>query len=209
MRTISFERFAGLSAILAGLSGFLYSVSFVILKNALLSGLFLMLGGLFTIGALVALFDRLGETDSAFALLGMIVGTVSGLGSAIHGSYDLANALHPPSGVPAGLDALPSQIDPRGFLTFGAAGLALFVAAYLMGHSHIFPRYFMPLTYLLSILLVIIYLGRLIVYNPASPLILAPAALTGFLINPLWYAWLGVLLRRGAVEEAAPTSVPT
>jgi hypothetical protein len=207
MRTVSFERFAGLAAILAGLSGFLYSVSFVVLKDALLSGLFLMLGGLFTIAALVALFDRLGDTDSAFALLGMIVGTVSSLGSAIHGSYDLANALRPPSGVPAGVDALPSPIDPRGFLTFGAAGLALLVAAYLIGHSHYFPRSFALATYLLSILLVIIYLDRLIVYNPASPLILVPAALTGFIVNPLWYVWLGLALRRERAQEATSSRV--
>jgi hypothetical protein len=116
MRTMAFERFAGLAAILAGLSGFLYSVSFVILKNTLLSGLFLMLGGLLTTVALVALFDRLGDTESTFALFGLILGAVSGLGSAVHGSYDLANAIRPAGALPAGLDALPSQIDPRGFL---------------------------------------------------------------------------------------------
>jgi hypothetical protein len=207
MRTTSFERFAGLAAILAGLTGFLYSVSFVVLKNALLSGLFLMLGGLLTTAALIALFDRLGDTDSAFALLGLILGTVSGLGSAVHGSYDLANALRPPLALPAGLDALPSQIDPRGFLTFGAAGVALFVAAYLIGRSPHFTRSFGLTTYLLSILLVIVYLGRLIIYNPASPLILAPAALTGFLVNPLWYVWLGLALRREGAEEAASSRV--
>ena len=110
MRTMAFERFAGLAAILAGLSGFLYSVSFVILKNALLSGLFLMLGGLLTTVALVALFDRLGDTESTFALFGLILGAVSGLGSAVHGSYDLANAIRPAGALPAGLDG-PAQPD--------------------------------------------------------------------------------------------------
>jgi len=39
-------RFASVCAMLAGISGFLYSISFVFLKNGLLLALFLMLGGL-------------------------------------------------------------------------------------------------------------------------------------------------------------------
>jgi hypothetical protein len=65
----SFERFAGVCAILAGVSGFLYAVAFVVLQDELLSGLFLMLSGLFTTAALVAVYERLRETDSSFALL--------------------------------------------------------------------------------------------------------------------------------------------
>lgn len=52
----SFDKFAGWSAILAGLSGFLYSVSFIVLRDNLLSALFLMLGGLFSTAALTALY---------------------------------------------------------------------------------------------------------------------------------------------------------
>lgn len=44
-QTLSFERFAGLSGLLAALSGILYAVAFVILKDNLLSGLFLLTGG--------------------------------------------------------------------------------------------------------------------------------------------------------------------
>jgi hypothetical protein len=62
-RSASFERFAGVCAILAGVSGFLYAVAFVVLQDALLSGLFLMLGGLLTTVALLAVYERLRETD--------------------------------------------------------------------------------------------------------------------------------------------------
>ncbi len=191
----SFNRYAGLAAILAALVGLLYSVAFVVLQNALLYSLCLMLGGLLSVVALVALFERLGEVDSDVALLGLILGAVSALGATIHGGYDLAIALNPPSDAPAALAALPSQIDPRGLLTFGVAGMALFVAGLLMRRSARFGSGFTALTFLLATLLVIVYLGRLVILTPSNPLVLVPAAITGFIVNPLWYAWLGVQLR--------------
>jgi hypothetical protein len=45
-------------------------------------------------------------------------------------------------------------------------------------------------------LLVVLYLGRLIVLNPTSLLILVPALLIGFLVNPIFYLWLGLALLR-------------
>ena len=46
----------------------------------------------------------------------------------------------------------------------------------------------------------VLYVARLIIVNPASPIILAPALLNGFLVNPAWYIWLGVALWRGRAE---------
>ncbi len=102
----SFEKFAGWTAVLAGISGFLYSISFIVLQNNLLSALFLMLGGLFSASALTALYDRLRGTESGFALLGLLLSLGAALGSAIHGGYDLANALHPPASLNADLPIL-------------------------------------------------------------------------------------------------------
>lgn len=192
----SFDRYAGLAALLAALIGLLYSVAFVVLQNPLLYSLCLMLGGLLSVVALVALFERLGEVDAQVAMLGLILGGVSALGATIHGAYDLAIVINPPGDVPAGVAALPSQIDPRGVLTFGVAGLSLFVAGLLMRRSTHFARGFTALTFLLATLLVIVYLGRLIILTPSNPLVLAPAAITGFVINPLWYTWLGIQLRK-------------
>ena len=75
------------------------------------------------------------------------------------------------------------------------AGLSLFIAGLLMRHSARFPRSFTALTFVLAALLVIVYLGRLIILTPANSLVLIPAAITGFIVNPLWYVWLGVQLR--------------
>lgn len=205
MKPSSFDRFAGLAAILAALVGLLYAVAFVVLQNALLYSLCLMIGGLLSVVALVALFERLGEVDAQVAMLGLIFGAVAALGATIHGGYDLANVLHLPAELPAGVAALPSQIDPRGLLTFGVAGLAVLIAGVLMRRSPGFSRGFTTLTFVLGVLLIVVYLGRLIVLTPTSPLVLLPAALTGFVVNPLWYLLLGLSLRRG---EAAAIGAP-
>ncbi len=193
MRSVSFECFAGVCAILVGIAGFLYAVAFIILQNMLLWGLFLMLGGLLTSPALVAVYQRLRETDASFALLALLLGIAGALGSAVHSGYDLANAINPP---PIALD-LPNQVDPRGLLAFGVAGAALFVVAWLIIRGGQFPRGLGYLAYLSAVLLVALYLGRLIVLNPGSPVILVPALLNGFLVNPALYIWLGLVLLRG------------
>lgn len=200
-----FNRYAGLAAILAALVGLLYSVAFVVIQNALLYSVCLMLGGLLSVVALVALFERLGEVDAQVAMLGLILGGVSALGATIHGAYDLAIVLNPPGDVPASVAALPSQIDPRGVLTFGVAGLSLFVAGLLMRRSIHFARGFTALTFVLATLLVIVYLSRLIILTPSNPLVLVPAAITGFIVNPVWYLWLGVQLR-GATRNSEELS---
>jgi hypothetical protein len=189
----SFEKFAGWSAILAGLSGLLYSVSFIVLRNNLLSALFLMLGGLFSTAALTALYQRLRETESGFALLGFLLSLSAALGSAIHGGYDLANALHPSTSANANL---PNAIDPRGLMTFGVAGLGLFVLSWLVTQDLSIPKGLGYLGYLSALLMVVLYLGRLIILEATNLVIVVPALLEGFLVNPLWYLWLGRYLMK-------------
>jgi hypothetical protein len=152
-----------------------------------------MLGGLLSVAALVAVYERLRETDAAFALLALLLGVAGALGAAVHGGYDLANAFNPPPSLPD----LPNPVDPRGLLTFGAAGIALFVVAWLIVRGGRFPRGLAYLAYLSAVLLVALYLGRLIVLDPASPVIVLPAQLNGFLVNPALYIWLGLALLRG------------
>jgi hypothetical protein len=203
---ISFARFGGICAILAGVAGFCYSVSFVIIDHISssasdkLSALFLLLGGAVGSAALVALYERLRRdgADSGFLLWALLLGLVSALGSAIHGGYDLANALHTPASNPD----LPSGIDPRGLLTFGLAGVAALTFATLIRRSPDLPRNFGTLGLVLGALLVIIYLGRLIILSAHNPVIVIPAVITGFVVSPIWYVWLGRLLLREPEDEA-------
>lgn len=188
----SFEKFAGSGAILAGLSGLLYSIAFIILQNDLLSALFLLLGGLFSSLALTALYQQLRETESGFALLALLLSISAALGSTIHGGYDLANTLHPPATINPDL---PNPIDPRGLLTFGLAGLGLVLFSWLMTQNTRSPRGLSSLGYLSAILMIILYLGRLIILQATNLVIVIPALLEGFIVNPLWYLWLGFTFR--------------
>lgn len=203
MQTRSFERFGGTAAILAGISAFLYAVSFIILRSAPLAALFLMLIGFLSTAALTALYYRLRAVDAPFALWALWLGVIGAVGTTLHGGYDLANYFNPPEGIPTNLIALPSQVDPRGLLTFGFVGISLFVFSWLMTHRTTLPAALGYLGYLSALLLMILYLGRLIVLNPSNPLVLIPAVLHGFIVGPLWYLWLGIKLVQPAMVQTA------
>lgn len=193
MKTKSFDLFAGWFAIFAAIFGLLYSVSFVILQSNLLSALFLLLGGLSATIVMTALYRHLRDTEPSFALLAFVLSVGAAAGSLIHGGYDLANALH----VPASLNAdLPSPIDPRGLLTFGVAGIGLFILSWLMTRNNDFPKGLGYLGYVSAVLMIILYLGRLIILQATSLGIVIPALLEGFIVNPIWYLWLGITLLR-------------
>ena len=200
----AFLRVAGAAAVGAGISGFLYSVSFIGLvlsgaapePGALVSSLALLLGAVLSIVAFGGLYRLLLETDAGFALLTLLLGATGAMGAAIHGGYDLALAIHPPAGELGAVADLPNPIDPRGLLTFGVSGLAVLLASWLIRRSGLLPRGIGLLGYLAGALLLVIYLGRLIILTPTHPLVAAPAAVAGFLVSPAWYIWLGVALRR-------------
>jgi hypothetical protein len=181
------------AALAAAAVGLLYSVSFVLVSRyspalgALLSALFLLLGGFLAVIAFVGVYDWRRERSPALAVLFLVFGVAGGLGAAVHGGYDLANALHPPASLPGDV---PNAIDPRGLLTFGVTGLALLLIGTLVGEGRGW------LAYLAGGLLIVVYLARLIVLSPTSPLVLGPAALAGFIVNPAFYVWLGLWLRR-------------
>jgi hypothetical protein len=193
VQSVSFERFAGMSAILAGIAALLYSISFVILHNTLLSPLFLMLSALLSTAALVAVYHRVRETDAAFALWALLLSFIGALGAAVHGGYDLANAINHANIT----TTLPSEIDPRGLLTFGVTGLGLLGLAWLIGHSRQFPRGLSYWGYLLGVLLIVLYVAYLILVDTKNLLIAGDVVLIGFVVNPVWYLWLGYTLWRG------------
>jgi hypothetical protein len=193
-----FERFAGGCAIAVGVGTILYSVAFVValrttLPAAVTSAAFLLLlGGLLTTPVSVALYLRLRPAEEGFALWALLLALLGAAGSMIHGGFDLARLVGPPT-LPT---EIPNAVDPRGFLTFGIAGVAVFVFAALIRRGGGLPRGLGVLGMVAGGLLVFIYLGRLIIFDPTNPVLLVAAVLGGLAVNPAWYVWLGISLRR-------------
>jgi len=190
----AFERFGGACALLAGLVNLGYAVAFVVLDSDPGSALFLLLAGLAGVPVLVALYGRLRPTEPGMALCALVLGVGGAFGAATHGGYDLANALHPPGAT----GDLPNAVDPRGLATFGLTGLAVLAVAWLIRRGGRLPAGLGTLGYLLGVLLLALWLGRLIVLEATSPVIVVPALLAGFLVGPAWYLWLGRVLLAGA-----------
>jgi hypothetical protein len=200
-----YERGAGVAAIVTGVGGIVYSVAFlggVVAAWApelgtLVSSIALMVGGLLSVAVLVTIYRRLLDSAAAVALLGLVLVAVGAMGAVVHGGYDLANAIQPPLADPLGEAQLPNAIDPRGLLTFGVTGLGLLVLMLQARASRVLPGALATLGAVVGGLLVIVYLGRLIVLTPTNPLVALPAALTGLILGPAFYIWLGLELRRG------------
>lgn len=196
----SFERFGAVCAVLAGAAGFGYSTAFVVYLHDGARGavytdsLLLIIGGLLSTATFVALYGRLRKTDEGFALLGLALAVAAAYGSAMHGGYDLANLAKPPATALA--SDVPSSTDPRGLATFALAGVALAIAGALIVRGSELPARLGYLAFLGAALLIFVYVGRLVILNPKSPGLHAAAVISGFIVNPAWYIWLGSTLWR-------------
>lgn len=199
-----FARVAGYCAMVNAMTTFLYALAFTAVSaaapeaGAFLGAVVLMVGGLLTAAVQIALYNRLRRVDDPWALLALLLGFAGAIGATMHAGYDLANAVHPPGAGAQALAGLPSQVDPRGLLTFGIGGASLVIIAWLMGRDALFPKGLGTLGFVLAVLLIVLYLGRLIILSPAHPLMVVVTLLAGFLVGPAWYGWLGIALRGAA-----------
>lgn len=180
----------GWAAIAAAIVAIGYSVAFVILSNATLYSVALLAGGILSATALAAAYERIRAGGGGLALLGLAFGIVGTAGAVVHGGYDLANVIHPPTGVQPDA-SLPFPVDPRGLLTFGMSGLGVLALSAAALRNAALPRNLAVLGIALGVLLMLVYLGRLIVLDAHSILIVAPAGVAGLIVSPLWYAWVG------------------
>ena len=154
----------------------------------------LLIGGLLATGVVVAIYLRTREADPGMAMIGLLFTAVGFLGSAIHGGYELAFEFNPAERIDA---SLPSQIDPRGLLTFGFTGLGVLVLSRSMRTAAAFAPRVAGLGTVLGIGLLLIYLGRLIILDPNNVALLGVAAITGVVVHPVWFLMIGRELRRG------------
>jgi hypothetical protein len=197
----AYERFAGLASIAVAVGAFLYSIVFIWVVEGGGSDVraiwffLLMLGGLATVPVLVALYARLRPVDEGYALLAFVLGLGAALGGFLHGSYNFAAEVTPPS------PYVPGQEEvSKGSLRYLVAGLALLLIAWLVQRGQTgLPLGLAWLGYLGGALLVFIYIGRLFDFvEPGDYVSLLPPIVYGFAVHPLWYLWLGSTLLRPA-----------
>ena len=82
----------------------------------------------------------------------------------------------------------------------GAAALAVFSLLAVRGGG--LPRRLAYLAMVAAALLISVYVGRLVIFNPKSAGVLPFAVVLGFVVNPLLYLWLGLTLLRGRAIPA-------
>lgn len=193
-----FDKFAGISAILAAGVSVLYGVFFALAlrgseTTATPSAVLLMISGLLGIVVVCALYVCFKNLDVGFALLALVLGVLGAGGAFVHGAYDLSTLVSPGEVVATGVNA----VDPRGVLVFGISGLSILIFARLIVIGTRLPLKLGWIGYGLAALLLLLYLGRLLVLDPSQPVLRLSAILAGFVLNPVWNLWIGVELIRG------------
>ena len=197
----TFRGFASACAFLVGIGGFAYAAAFVaVLQGSgkpadAASSVFLLLGGLLATPVLIAVYLLVRPTSPGLALWALAVGLSGAVGSAIHGGFDLATLINEPTRSSGGF---PNAVDPRGLLTFGFAAVGTATVAWLILRGGRLPRGLGIVAAVLAVLLLVVYLGRLVVLDPKHPVLLVAALATGFVVNPLWWIWLGVSIRKAS-----------
>jgi hypothetical protein len=201
-RSVGFERFAGIGALVTGISSLLYAVFFLAITGVLhqyVPSVLLGVGGVLATAVVVALYRRVRAVNADFALWALALGLLGQMGAAIHGVDGLASVISrsPAAGVGT---TLPNAVDPAGFLAFGVTGVSTFVFAWLILHGGQLPRGLGYLGYALAVLLVALFLGALLSNDTKSLWVLLPGGLASVIATPVWNLWLGLLfLRRRSV----------
>jgi hypothetical protein len=193
---LTFDRFAGVCAIIAGLSSVLYAVFFLLVKGSLntyLPPIFLALGGFLALPPLVVVYQRVRRAEEGFALWALLLATVGYLGTATHAIFSLAAVT--PKSIDIGSAKDLNQADPRGFLAFFVTGVAVLVFAWLIQLTGAFPVELAYVGYVLGVSVILLFLGNLVTAtNTSSLLILIPGAVASLLAVPAWNLWLGLRL---------------
>jgi hypothetical protein len=193
----SFERLAGLCAVLVGFGALVYAILFITIVEGSTETepwfAILMGGAILSVPVIVALYCTLREHDEGIALTAFVLGLFGALGGIVHGGYELAAIVTPPDvGYYPGVEGVS-----KGVLRYLVAGLALLLIAWLVWGSGRLPRGVAFLAAVGGALLVFIYIGRLFDFiTPGDYVSLLPPIVYGFVVHPLLYGWIGLTFWR-------------
>jgi drug/metabolite transporter (DMT)-like permease len=147
--------------------------------------------GLLLVVVFVALQALVRDREPDLARVAAGIGIVAALASVIHGAYDLADLAKPQHRNPS----FASEIDPRGFATFALVGLAILLFAWLARSAAALPSWTTIAGFAAGVLLVIMWLGRMIAFDPNDDVIRVAALASGLVAVPAFEVGLAGRLR--------------
>jgi hypothetical protein len=207
LRDGSFQRLAGGLAIAVAIGGLAYGILFGWIVLGAPDGVFAtwevlaMLGGLAVTGVFVGAYERFREVGRPWVLWALLLGVAAGLGQMLNASVGLAYEVGAAAPPPGAFEGTP---DPVGILRFGVNGLGLLLLGWVIARAPGYPRGLGLLGQLGGALLILMYLGRLtLIIDPANRITLIPPVLYGLVVHPIFFVWLGLVLRREAPATTA------
>lgn len=219
----SFIRFGGLAGILLAITSWLSVAEYYVLipaaqqlpvrdVDAYLASLAqtrigtIAFNGLYGLIAFLALFGivamyyRLRAVNEGWAFFATLIGVVASIGTLANAVYQVAQLRYLVSAASANLAFaraeyfLPSPINPLGVMTFALTGLWFLIAAVLMLRTN-FPKL---LGYLGLIAFLDLAAGFIGSVAGAGMVALIASLIAGAVGGPIFWLWLGLLLRREA-----------
>jgi hypothetical protein len=188
----NFERFGSLAAMMTGILSIVYAVLFLFVSRANeyvgILGSWIVLGGtaFFAIAAYVALYQRLKERESGFALFALLLSGMAAFAMLQHGAFE-AIEIYRAGAVSTALGA-PSQVDPAGLATFGVVGVGAFLWGWLIVRTGSLPRTLGYVGILNAVLLVVLFFATIV---GSQIIILISGGLTLVIVGPVWWIWVG------------------
>ena len=191
----SFARFGGLAAILLALTSWAAVLAYAALVQPGTSPLGLQifrflyaLVAFWALFAIVAVYYRVRSVGEAWAFFATLVGVAASVGTMVTAMYEVANLRqNPPL-------AAASPANPLGIMTFALTGLWFLVANLLLWRTRT-PRVLVLLGFVAAADLVAGFVAGL---SENGGVVYLAALIAGAIGGPIYWLWLGRLLRRDA-----------
>lgn len=224
-----FERIGAVSAAAVGALSLLYAVAYLGITPAAqrgsnvdtffrsylahptglrLAATCLMLSGLVSGAAVIALIGRLGDGARRSLTWAGMVGVIAGLATAAHGFGDLVGVdklahryATGDTAVRAAVivtHATPSPVDPGGLATFAAGGLVALVVGMALRSQH---RRLGLLGMVLGIDMVVLFAANAV---HVDALVLLTGGLASVVLGPIWWGSMARVLWRRPASAPAP-----
>lgn len=219
MKDMTFNKLGGLFAILLGISYILIGVIYLMLPGDQRAGgdlfyasvvrdptlisiyyLIFALGAVLALGVLPAIAESVRSQHEGWthwatnlAYLGFAVTAIDFFRIWSIQTYRASAFVASDASARAAIDATAQGLDPQGWLGFGGVGVWVLVVSLLAMRANTWPR---PLSYIGIAVAVLYWLVVVSNVFGIDILLSIVAGLGGIVLAPIWYIWVGLLLRR-------------